>query len=292
MQGRRHFDGLVDVQLMEKPQYGHQVFFDEVSVIDERKTDKCEIKYVKTHSFGNVLFMDGEVQLSTMDEYRYHEQLVHPLMEQISSVKDAKVLVIGGGDGCAAREILKWSNVSSVTIVDYDEEFVKEYGMGILKDVNGDAFRSEKVHYVCNDAVEFLHEDQSLYNAIFVDLPDPDAPEMVKLYIDTIELIHARMPWFYATGFSIHVGPAIINPESPQRQIIKEFQTLLRNTVGAHNCWMETCYVPSFSNEWAFLYGARKFHDVADGSLIDQVRETCKFWNGTRRPLDRDLMLA
>ena len=276
---------------MEKPQYGHQVFFDEVSVIDQRKTGKCEIKYVKTNSFGNVLFMDGEVQLSTMDEYRYHEQLVHPLMEEVSAVKDAKVLVIGGGDGCAVREILKWSNVSSVTVVDYDEEFVKEYGMGILKDVNRDAFSSEKVHYVCKDAIEYLREDHSFYNAIFVDLPDPDGPEMIKLYNDTIELMRAHIPWFDSVGFAMHVGPAIINPESPQRQIIKEFQTLLKNTI-ATNLWVETCYVPSFSNEWAFLYGARNFNGGINSNLALHVFETCKFWQHSKqRPVDRDLGL-
>lgn len=278
---------------MEKPQYGQQLIFHEVKVIDHRKTSHADVRYVETTAFGNVLFMDDEVQLSTMDEYRYHEQLVHPLMMEISGVKDAKVLVIGGGDGCAAREILKWPNVESITIVDYDEAFVKEYGVHILKEVNGDVFRSGKVVHVCKDAVEFLRADHSFYNAIFVDLPDPDGPEMVKLYTEVIQLMRERMPWFHSTGFAMHVGPAIINPESPQRRIIKEFQTLLTNTVGAHNCWMETCYVPSFSNEWAFLYGSRKFNNEVNEVMGIQVHEKCRFWkHGSRRPLDRDLVLA
>ena len=277
---------------MEKPQYGQQLIFHEVKVIDHRKTSHADVRYVETTAFGNVLFMDDEVQLSTMDEYRYHEQLVHPLMMEISGVKEAKVLVIGGGDGCAAREILKWTNVSSVTVVDYDEEFVKEYGMGILKDVNGDVFRSEKVIHVCKDAVEFLRANISTYNAIFVDLPDPDGPEMVKLYRDVSILIRKSMPWFQTHGLAMHVGPAIINPESYQRRIIEEIQDLLSIKVSTYNFWMEACYVPSFSNEWAFLYGVKKFDEEEDKDLGIQVHEKCRFWkHGSRRPLDRDLVL-
>ena len=134
-------------------------------------------------------------------------------------------------------------------------------------------------------------EDHSFYNAIFVDLPDPDGPEMIKLYNDTIELMRAHIPWFDSVGFAMHVGPAIINPESPQRQIIKEFQTLLKNTI-ATNLWVETCYVPSFSNEWAFLYGARNFNGGINSNLALHVFETCKFWQHSKqRPVDRDLGL-
>ena len=77
---------------MEKPQYGQQIFFDEVKVLDERETSKTEIKYVETKTFGNVLFMDGEVQLSTMDEHRYHETLVHPLMCRTGKAFDLNIL--------------------------------------------------------------------------------------------------------------------------------------------------------------------------------------------------------
>jgi spermidine synthase len=258
---------------MEKPQYGHQVFFDEVKCLDERKTDKTEIRYVETKSFGNMLFMDGEVQLSTMDEHRYHETLVHPLMCRTIRDSELNVLVIGGGDGCAVREILKWGKVvSSVTVVDYDDEFVHEYGMDRLSEVNRYAFDDPRVSYICDDAVNYLRRNKFLFDVIFIDLPDPDGHEMVELYTKVINLAVDR----YKIGISMHVGPAMIDPESPQRQIITQFKKLLQGT--NRRVEMGTCYVPSFSNDWAFLYVVPvMITDYRPNS--SEVSDKCKYWH-------------
>jgi predicted membrane-bound spermidine synthase len=275
---------------MEKPQYGQQLIFDEIEVIDQRKTAKSEIKFVKTRTFGDVLFMDGEVQLSTMDEHRYHEQLVHPLMCRTGGKRDLNVLVIGGGDGCAVREILKWEEaVASVTVVDYDDEFVQEYGKGRLSAVNNDAFNHPAVSYICQDAVSYLQREKFKFDVIFIDLPDPDGPEMVSLYYDVIKLAKTR----FSHGIAMHVGPAIINPESPQRKIITELKALLNENVGFHRVEMGTCHVPSFSNDWAFLYlfpTAIKEHDSSS-----DVSCACKYWHYYKDNdfnVPKDLMLA
>lgn len=274
---------------MEKKQYGHQVFFDEVKCLDERKTGKTEIRYVETASFGNILFMDGEVQLSTMDEHRYHETLVHPLMCRTIRDNELNVLVIGGGDGCAVREILKWGKVvASVTVIDYDNEFVHEYGMYRLSEVNGHAFEDPRVSYVCEDAVHFLERNKFLFDVIFIDLPDPDGPEMVELYTKVINLAVDR----YKIGISIHVGPAMIDPKSPQRQIITQFKKLLQGT--NRRVEMGTCYVPSFSNDWAFLYLLPiMITDYRSNS--SDVSADCKYWDfeaDTEFDVAKDLVLS
>jgi predicted membrane-bound spermidine synthase len=276
---------------MEKPQYGHQVFFDEVRILDQRKTDKTEIKYVETKSFGNILFMDGEVQLSTMDEHRYHETLVHPLMCRTGVNVDLNILVIGGGDGCAVREILKWQEaIASVTVIDYDNEFVHEYGMNRLAKVNDNAFKNPMVSYICDDAVNYLKQEKFKFDIIFIDLPDPDGPEMIALYTEVIRLAKTR----FKIGISMHVGPATIDPESPQRQIITHhFKKLLKEDLIIYHVKMGTCYVPSFSNDWAFLYVLPNLEKIRDSS--DEVYSKCKYWeeNGNNDfVVPRDLMLA
>lgn len=260
---------------MEKPQYGHQVFFDEIKVLDERKTAKTDIRYVETKSFGNILFMDGEVQLSTMDEHRYHEKLVHPLLSAFIETKKWNILVIGGGDGCAVREILKWGDcIGSITVVDYDDEFVHEYGMKHLATVNQDAFKNPLVSYVCDDAVSYLKRETFKFDAIFIDLPDPDGEDMIALYEDVIRLALTR----YSEGISMHVGPAIIDPKSPQRQIIAQFKKLLSEGLNPyHTVKMGTCYVPSFSNDWAFLY----IIPISLGRHMNSmaIETYCKYWS-------------
>lgn len=275
---------------MEKPQYGHQVIFDEVVVLDQRKTDKSDIRFVKTRSFGNILFMDGEVQLSTMDEHRYHEQLVHPMISRTGRNRNLNVLVIGGGDGCAVREILKWKEaIASVTVVDYDNEFVIEYGTCRLSGVNGDAFKHPAVSYICQDAVSYLQREKFKFDVIFIDLPDPDGPEMVALYTDVIKLAKTR----FSHGIAMHVGPAIINPESPQRQIIAQFKTLLTENVGDNRIEMGTCYVPTFSNDWAFLYVLPSI--TLDRDSSESVSNNCKYWDYYKDNdfvVPKDLMLT
>lgn len=275
---------------MEKPQYGHQMFFDEVRVLDERKTDKTEIKYVETKAFGNVLFMDGEVQLATMDEHRYHETLVHPLMCRTTRKFDLNILVIGGGDGCAVREILKWQEaIASITVVDYDPEFVKEYGMNRLTKVNENAFNNSLVSYIPEDAVSYLRREKFKFDLIFIDLPDPDGLEMCMLYTDVITLAKTR----FSHGIAMHVGPAMIDPKSPQRQIITQFKNLLKESLLSHHVEMGTCYVPSFSNDWAFLYVIPYTYDKRASSR--DVSCKCKYWRvdeDTDFIVPKDLMLA
>lgn len=275
---------------MEKPQYGHQMFFDEVRVLDERKTDKTEIKYVETNAFGNVLFMDGEVQLSTMDEHRYHETLVHPLMSKTGKEFDLNILVIGGGDGCAVREILKWEEcIGSITVVDYDKEFVQEYGMKRLSNVNEKAFEHPLVSYIHDDAINYLQREKFKFDIIFIDLPDPDGEEMIALYTEVINLARSRFKF----GIGMHVGPAMIDPKSPQRQIIAKFKKLLQENLVYHYIEMGTCYVPSFSNDWAFLYVVPGNSSIR--ASTSDVCKQCKYWDnityhGFSGP--KDLMLA
>lgn len=139
------------------------------------------------------LFINGNQQLSTLDEAMYHEPLVHPAMKLQQQPK--KVLVLGGGDGCAVREILKYPSVEEITLVDLDP-LMTDLGTThpVLKELNEGALSDEKVAVVNADGFIFLQQDSAFYDVIIMDFPDPNNVELGKLYSEEIyRMVHRRL---------------------------------------------------------------------------------------------------
>ena len=139
-------------------------------------------RIVATHQNGRLrLFLNGALQFDSVDEHRYHEALVHPAMS-LAGRTDA-VLVLGGGDGMALREVLRHDGVERVTLVDLDPVMT-----GLFKEhpdlsaLNGGVLDDPRVTIVNQDAFEFLKAGDGLYNVILIDLPDPKDPSLSKLY--------------------------------------------------------------------------------------------------------------
>ena len=127
------------------------------------------------------LFINGRLQFSAMDEHRYHEILVHPAASLIPS--RSQILVLGGGDGLAVREILKYNDVDSITVVDIDPMITNLARTDrMFRQLNRDAFHNPKVHVINQDAQRFLQTTEQRYNLIVIDLPDPDDEGLVSLY--------------------------------------------------------------------------------------------------------------
>lgn len=268
--------------LEEKSQYGQKLTFDVIETIASKVTERSTIQYVSTPHHGNVLLMDGEVQLSTQDEYRYHEMLVHPIMSRVTAqvAEPLDVLILGGGDGCAAREVLKWGNVGSVTIVDYDEEFVEIFGKGHLREQNRGVYSRWNVYYRSEDAIDFLTESApSLYHVVLIDFPDPDSVEMTHLYRTAI--LGCEKVLKPGGGIGMHVGPASLDPNHPNWNMIAECRDTLRSAFTSRKpiTTFQTCYVPSFSNEWAFLHMFLCAPQVGDTSLRFDVAVHSRYWN-------------
>jgi len=142
------------------------------------------------------LYINGRTQFSSFDERIYHEMLVHPAMT--ASAKHDNILVIGGGDGLALREVLKW-NPKNVTMLELDksiiqffseEKFDEESGTIInqaLLDLNQNALKDKRLNIIYGDAflsIEQLLQQQKLFDTIIIDLPDPSHPDLNKLYSD------------------------------------------------------------------------------------------------------------
>jgi len=127
------------------------------------------------------LYLNGAIQFSSRDEYRYHEALVHVPLQQIDEVKN--VLLLGGGEGLAAREILKYRELEKLTIVDIDPAVSALSGkFKMLDQLNEGALNDPKVKILHEDAFRYLKEDTTQYDAILIDLPDPTNESIARLY--------------------------------------------------------------------------------------------------------------
>lgn len=137
------------------------------------------------------LFLNGSLQFSTLDEYRYHESLVHPVMDGPRE----NVLVLGGGDGLAVREILEYDDVESVTVVDLDPAVVDlAVDEPVIRDLNENSFEDPRVEIVNTDAFQWLREGTEQFDAVVADLPDGEDVGTSKLYtVEFYSLVRESM---------------------------------------------------------------------------------------------------
>jgi spermidine synthase len=151
------------------------------AVVLARTTPYQRIVITRHHS-GFSLFLNGNLQFSSMDEYRYHEALVHPAFALRPTAK--RVLVLGGGDGLAVREILRHPSVSEIVLVDLDPEMTRlAVENPLIRDLNRSSLVDPRVHVVNEDALIWLgREGSGLFDVAFVDFPDPHNFSLGKLY--------------------------------------------------------------------------------------------------------------
>ncbi len=208
---------------------------------------------------GHKLFLNGNLQFAERDEYRYHEALVHPAMSAFGAPR--RVAVLGGGDGMAVREVLKYPSVESVTLVELDPNmtglFAKDPAMAKL---NADALNSPKLRIVNTDAFKWLQgtddkAEQETFDVIIVDFPDPTNFSIGKLYTNTFYSLLAQR--LSASGY------AVIQTTSPlvARQSFWTVATTIES-VGL-NATPYHANVPSFG-EWGFIIAShRPWHQPA-----------------------------
>ncbi|MBI4537540.1 MAG: polyamine aminopropyltransferase [candidate division NC10 bacterium] len=139
------------------------------------------------------LFLNGHLQFSSRDEYRYHEALIHPALAAHPDPR--RVLVLGGGDGLGLREILKYPAVRSVTLVDLDPEMTRLFSThAFLRGLNEGAFADRRVRVVNDDAFVWLDRQTDVFDVVIVDLPDPHSFSLGKLYSRSFyRLVRSRL---------------------------------------------------------------------------------------------------
>jgi spermidine synthase len=192
------------------------------------------------------LFLNGNLQFSSADEYRYHEALVHPGLQDSAA---RKVLVLGGGDGLAVREVLKHPGVEAVTLVDLDGEMTELFSTApMLRELNRDALLSPRVKIVTADAAQWLETAEDTFDFVVVDFPDPSNFALGKLYTTGFyRLLEKRLS---AKGRIVVQATSPLYARRSYWSVVATLEAAGFQTAPYH------ALVPSFG-EWGFILAGR-----------------------------------
>jgi spermidine synthase len=197
------------------------------------------------------LYLDHSIQFDSLDEYRYHESLIHPAMARAERVKD--VLILGGGDGMAAREVLRHEGVESVTLVDLDPRMTELFrDTDELAALNGGALRDPRVHVVNADAWRFAEDTDAIFDVIVLDLPDPKNIALSKLY--SREFYSLLMERVSTTGVLVTQAGSPVYAREAFWSVVRTWEDV-RNPAAPDTgltILPYHAYVPSFG-EWGFV---------------------------------------
>lgn len=205
------------------------------------------------------LYINGNLQFDSLDEYRYHETLVHPLMGLLRHKEN--LLILGGGDGMAVREVLKHESVKKIVLVDLDPAITTLFRDNpLLASLNAHALQDKRVEIINTDAWKYLENTEQTFDGIILDLPDPHSLSLSKLYSrafysllgqhlnrDGLLVTQATSPFYAREAFWCIHNTLAATPS------VLELGAKL-NTQAYHS------YIPSFG-EWGFvLAGHKRIH--------------------------------
>ncbi len=207
------------------------------------------------------LYLNGNLQLSTYDEAMYHEVLVHPAVALSNTPYE--VLILGGGDGCAAREVLKHKDVKSIKLVDLDPVMTElAISHPVLLQANDSSLFDPKVTVINMDAYKFMEDTRHFFDVIIIDLPDPRSVELARLYAMEFYTIchrHLRPHGVLVT----QAGSPYYAAESFE-SILKTVETAGFSAIPLHNQILTM-------GEWGWVLGLKK--DVPDEAIIEKLEK-------------------
>lgn len=213
------------------------------------------LEILESPEFGLCLLLDGLIQVAEYDEYKYHETLVHTPLLNIEQRK--RIAILGGGDGCALREVLKYNDVERVDLVDIDKRVV-EISSKYLSKINKSSLRSRKARLFFTDARKFISGKKNAYDSIIIDLTDPiEGSPSVLLY--SVEFYRNVYEALKPGGSFITQATTLQSLQF--RRIFWTVKQVFRDAVPLH------VYMKTFCDDWGFVM-------------------SFKPWNGLRLPPD------
>lgn len=228
------------------------------------KTEKAIVDIVQTKLFDTMVFLDGQLQLSRRDEYIYHEMLVHPAMSCLRNA--VRACILGGGDGCAAREVLKWPTVEHIDILDWDSDFVSCF-LHNFGHWNKNSLEDPRVRLEHVDVRACLQQNRQ-YDIIIVDLLDPDGSgESTNLWSDICSLVKR---WLSPGSVCVfNAGGITPWKTATVKSCLEQFRHELLFP-DPHECLAYKTFVPSFAEEWCFLLVKPRTNNVL--SVLPPIR--------------------
>ncbi|MHC4063195.1 MAG: polyamine aminopropyltransferase [Planctomycetota bacterium] len=238
--------------------YAHGI----TEVLAYRQTAFQEMYIVETGAYGKALVLDGKWQSCTGDEFLYHEPLVHPAM--LLHGQPRSVLILGGGEGATAREVLRWKTVQRSVMIDIDREVV-EACQRHLPEMHQNAFDDQRLEVVIQDALEFLNDTTDTWDVIISDLSDPieEGPSF-KLF--TKEYFEKAQRVLASEGvFVLQAGPVAPAEMALHARLVRTMKAVFDHVESY------VTSVPTYASPWGFALGcARPIDTRPDPENIDR----------------------
>jgi spermidine synthase len=194
------------------------------------------------------LYLNGNLQFSSFDEYRYHESLVVPAL--LAHPNPSKVLVLGGGDGLAVRLLLQDPRVKSVTLVELDAKMIELFrDHEELARLNGGVLRDPRVKVVQADAFRWLEQEKEMFDVALVDFPDPSSYAVGKLYTD--HFYRRLAQHLTSEGVFVVQSSSPLAARKTYWSVVTTIESIGWSVIPYH------AYVPSFG-EWGFVLASRR----------------------------------
>ncbi len=242
--------------------------------MEAKPTKFQSMEFAKTVAYGHILLLDSTVQSAEADEYLYHEALVHPAM--ITHPHPQRVLLIGGGEGATLREVLKYQSVTTVVMVDIDQELV-EFCRQKLRSWHQGAFDDPRVTLLHTDGRAYLEEHTGKFDVIILDITDAliDGPAIALYTKEFYALCQKRLA---------DKGVLVVQSFALSPMHWSEHATI-RRTVGCSFAIVHsyTIFVPSFACTWGFIIATNSLdpatlsldeisHCIRDRDLADKLK--------------------
>ncbi|KAI7988432.1 Thermospermine synthase ACAULIS5 [Camellia lanceoleosa] len=235
------------------------------SVLHKGTSEYQDIVLLDTKRFGKVLVIDGKMQSAEVDEFIYHECLIHPAL--LCHPNPKKVFIMGGGEGSAAREALKHRAVEKVVMCDIDQEVV-DFCRRYLT-ANKQAFGNKKLNLVINDAKAELEERKEKYDIIVGDLADPvEGGPCYQLYTKSFYDQILKPKLNHNGIFVTQAGPAGVFTH-------KEVFSSIYNTIKQVFKYVlaYTAHVPSFADTWGWVMASDQPFCIDAGEIDKKIEE-------------------
>lgn len=224
------------------------------------KTEFQDLALIETEQFGRMLVLDGTVQTTIEDEFVYHEMITHiPLF---THKNPKKVLVIGGGDGGAIREIIKHPSVEKTVLCEIDGRVI-EISKQYLPEISC-ALSDKRVEVLVADGIKYVQDNKNEFDVILVDSTDPVGPAVGLFAVDFYKAIYDSLK---------EDGIFVAQTESPffHKELIKNVYKDISSLFPITKLY--TCAIPTYpSGFWSFTMGSKKYDPLeTDTSKIPEL---------------------
>ncbi|XAR69957.1 Thermospermine synthase [Bertholletia excelsa] len=235
------------------------------SVLHKGTSQYQDIVLLDTKRFGKVLVIDGKMQSAEVDEFIYHECLIHPAL--LCHPNPKTMFIMGGGEGSAAREALKHVSIEKIVMCDIDQEVV-DFCRRYLT-ANQKAFSDKKLHLVINDAKAELEGRNEKFDIIVGDLADPvEGGPCYQLYTKSFYQ-QILKPKLQPGGiFVTQAGPAGV---FTHKEVFSSIYNTLKQVFKYIISY--TAHVPSFADTWGWVMASDKPFSIDAGELDRKIEE-------------------